>query len=252
MKIALVSDIHVEFDDDKGEKFFSSMALVEADVLVVAGDIHSEVKSLIDTLRRFGGQFPNVVAVLGNHDVWGSVPRERQSIVKYALSPYKNVHLLDRSSVDIDGVNFSGCTLWADPRPRGRMTMDMRMFLGDPDTWMLEEHLEDVKFVNETVTGTDVLVTHFLPHINSVDPKWLGSSGNWYFHVRTDESIDTAKSLVLHGHTHDPCMWNSAAGALVVCNPRGYPSEKMRDTYAPKLFETINQGQPYEFRRTWA
>ncbi|MEM9690500.1 MAG: metallophosphoesterase, partial [Pseudomonadota bacterium] len=104
MKLHILSDIHVEF-----EAFVPPAT--DADVIVLAGDIHVGRKGLDWALE----QFPDkpVIYVLGNHEYYGkAVPKLTNELQKIAANT--NVHLLERSSVEIDGVTFLGSTLWTD------------------------------------------------------------------------------------------------------------------------------------------
>ena len=106
MKIRVLSDLHLEFFD-------WTPPPVEADVVVLAGDIHAGVLG-IPWARR---QFPAapVIYVPGNHEFYSA----RLQDVLVALrkeSRRLGVHLLDGDEFLVDGVRFLGATLWTDPR----------------------------------------------------------------------------------------------------------------------------------------
>lgn len=134
MKIALVSDLHLEFEDiniknDEG-----------ADVLILSGDImiaqdlhdHSEesvrtavmIESLSsrqqtaqrfrDFLKRCSFQFPHVVYVAGNHEFYhGKWPVGTQYL-RDECAKFSNIYFMENDCKTIDDVTFIGSTLWTD------------------------------------------------------------------------------------------------------------------------------------------
>lgn len=135
MKIAVCSDLHLEFGDlilenDK-----------EADVLVLSGDImvandlgkpdsHNIMEGARSTrftnfFKRCSAEFSHVIYIMGNHehyhgDVAQSATKIRSMLESNALS---NVHFLDKEFIDIDGVRFIGGTLWTDFNGEDEITM---------------------------------------------------------------------------------------------------------------------------------
>ena len=121
MKIALASDIHLEFGpiELKNEE--------QADVLVLAGDI-CVAKHLVDAsptyakvyakeYRQFFDQvcreFPQVVYILGNHEHYSGDVAHSYNILKHHLD-YGNLHILEKETWDHMGHTFIGGTLWTD------------------------------------------------------------------------------------------------------------------------------------------
>jgi hypothetical protein len=121
MKIALASDLHLEFapiqlDNTEG-----------ADVLVIAGDIcvaqhfvernPTYVKHLAREYREFFDhitqQFPHVVYVLGNHEHYQGDVARSYNILKEHLD-YGNLHILEKETWTHMGHTFVGGTMWTD------------------------------------------------------------------------------------------------------------------------------------------
>ena len=121
MKIALASDIHLEFG---GITFYN---IEGADVLVLAGDIcvakhfaeagPTYTKHLAKEYRAFFDhvckEFPQVVYILGNHEHYHGNVAHTYNILKEHLD-YGNLHILEKETWTHQGHTFIGGTLWTD------------------------------------------------------------------------------------------------------------------------------------------
>ncbi|WP_050415518.1 metallophosphoesterase [Azoarcus sp. CIB] len=102
-RLHILSDLHLEtglykIPDD-----------LEFDILVAAGDIGPPAVS-VPWLAAVGKP---VVYVLGNHEHWDTDYGEAHDEAR-RLAVGTQVHVLERNAVEIQGVRFLGCTLWAD------------------------------------------------------------------------------------------------------------------------------------------
>jgi predicted phosphodiesterase len=126
MKIAVASDLHLEF----GDLYFDNSD--NADVLILSGDIcvaadigrpdpHGILESarsdrIVDFFKRCSFQFPHVIYVLGNHEHYhGDFATTGNKIKSMLESNFlSNVYLLQNEIKQIDDVTFIGGTLWTD------------------------------------------------------------------------------------------------------------------------------------------
>jgi len=126
MKIAVASDLHLEF----GDLYFDNKD--HADVLILSGDIcvaadisrpdpHGILESarsdrIVDFFKRCSFQFPHVIYVLGNHEHYHGDFATTSNKIKSMLESnmLSNVYLLDNEIKQIDDVTFIGGTLWTD------------------------------------------------------------------------------------------------------------------------------------------
>ena len=117
MKIALASDIHLEFGD------INLQNQENADVLILSGDICTakvfkkggdQRKRVIDFFNRVSFQFPQVIYVMGNHEHYDFDIAKTYKTLKSQLTVWPNIHLLEKESYELDGINFVGATLWTD------------------------------------------------------------------------------------------------------------------------------------------
>ena len=104
MRIRVLSDLHLEFKDWNPPK-------VDADVIVLAGDIHVGVKGIAWARQSFPS-IP-IVYVPGNHEFYGEhVHDMTQELVTEGRR--LGVEVLVGRSIVIGGVRFLGATLWTD------------------------------------------------------------------------------------------------------------------------------------------
>jgi len=86
-------------------------------------------------------------------------------------------------------------------------------------------HLAQVRWLRaklaEEFVGSTVVVTHHLPHRQSIHTKYEGSDLNPSFASDLGDLMDPSVSLWIHGHTHESFDY-LVNGTRVVCNPRGY------------------------------
>lgn len=104
MRLYVLSDIHLEFAPFVPPR-------LDADVVVLAGDIHVGVKAIPWAKEHFARS--TAIYVLGNHEYY------RQALPKHIdklkrLTRASNVHVLENDAVAVADVVFLGCTLWTD------------------------------------------------------------------------------------------------------------------------------------------
>ncbi|MDN3686052.1 metallophosphoesterase family protein [Vibrio sinaloensis] len=98
MKIQYLSDLHLEVAP-------MTLPVSDADVVILAGDIHSNGRKAID----WASEFPqDVIYVLGNHEFlhWWNNCRTTSRTEKNYARKYANVHLLDDECIVVNGVAF--------------------------------------------------------------------------------------------------------------------------------------------------
>ena len=144
MKIAIASDIHLEFGDLNIQNTDSADVLILSGDICVAADIgkpdpHNFLEGarsnrITDFFKRCSFQFPHVIYVLGNHEHYhgdyATTKNKIQDMLNYnALS---NVYLLEREVKVIDDVTFIGGTLWTDMNNGDQLTLyHMKSMMND-------------------------------------------------------------------------------------------------------------------------
>jgi len=118
MKIAVCSDLHLEFADLvlKNDE--------NADVLILSGDIcvarelpfadSHQGERFRDFFKRCSLEFPNVVMIAGNHESYHGDIATTTQLLKDSVSDLTNFHVLEKESFVLNEVTFVGGTLWTD------------------------------------------------------------------------------------------------------------------------------------------
>ena len=135
MRIAICSDLHLEFGD------INLQNTENADVLILGGDIcvaadigkpdpHNFLEGaksnrITDFFKRCSFQFPHVIYIMGNHEHYHGDFATSGNKLKSLLESnmLSNVYLLDKETKKIDDVTFVGGTLWTDMNKNDDMTM---------------------------------------------------------------------------------------------------------------------------------
>lgn len=180
--------------------------------------------------------------VLGNHEFYGSTFGKVKDECKKIISSYKNVSILDRSSVMIDGQRFIGSTLWFEKTligDRNKGFMNDFHSIRNFENWVYEENFKDSTFLEREINENDIVVTHHLPSHQSVHSKFKGSALNSFFvYDMEDLILKKQPKLWIHGHTHESCYYNIKK-TTVICNPFGYADYELNHGFKDNLIFNI-------------
>jgi len=233
MRIRVLSDLHLE------DSLWNAPP-ARAEVVVLAGDIANGVAGVEWAKRSF--DVP-VLYISGNHEPFDADFHETAAAIRAAAAG-SNVIVLDRGETVVAGVRFLGATLWSDfeldgPDARDRALAELPRIAPDfrvvrfgrrlftTDDW-IALHRADRAWLEARLTeafaGSTVVVTHFLPHPQSIGPKFAGHPFNPGFASDLSHLMGRVP-LWIHGHTHTALDY-VVDGTRVVCNPRGYPHER--------------------------
>lgn len=258
MKVNVISDLHLEFDD---------LALPGGDVLILSGDV-CEAKNIkadsydpngimfdferanrrpdryIRFFKEECAKYRHVIYVMGNHEHYGF--RYDKTYSQLLLNLPDNVRLLEKEYTEIDGILFIGATLWTDCNKGDPITMnDLRHSMNDyrivsnyykdqgqyfklTPEFTYREHKLSLAYIKKTLELNPnkkvVVVTHHSPSKQSIKPRYQGD-----YHMNGGYSSDLEQFIIdhpqikvwTHGHTHDTFDY-TVGECRVICNPRGY------------------------------
>lgn len=130
MKVAICSDLHLEFD------MVELKNPGEVDVLILSGDIcvATDLDYVDDTFMRksvrlheffqnCSKEFKNVIYVAGNHEHYHGDFANTLSLLKKRLAYLENLHVLDKETIFIDDHTFVGSTMWTSMNKEDPNTM---------------------------------------------------------------------------------------------------------------------------------
>ena len=276
MKFALASDIHLEFGKISLEN------TENADVLILSGDIvvacrlqdFSDVdvigeNKLSSNFHKFFQEccerFPNVIYVMGNHEHYDGDFAHTLSHLREKLGYLKNLHILEKEFIELNGIVFFGGTLWTDMNKEDPHTLysisnymnDFRVIKNsyrvhnmyveaprlNPEDVVVEhksmlQHLSDA--IESRPNDTFVVVGHHSPSKLSTKPKYKK-----HVVVNGAYSSDLSEFILnrpqikywTHGHTHHEFDY-MVGDTRIICNPRGYINyEPEASDFKLKYFE---------------
>jgi Icc-related predicted phosphoesterase len=238
MRIALASDVHLEFG------YWEPVNPENADVLILSGDIlvASKIKdnnTFTDFLKQCKDNYKEVVYVAGNHEHYHGNFKENFSILSEESSRV-GIHYLEKSHVEIGEYLFIGGTIWTDLNKGDPYTLyDVSRYMNDyrliynldsllrpEDT--IEEHKNTLAYFKAVLSANRnkkaIVVGHHAPSKLSVKPRYeKDATINGAYNSDLSEFILDNQNIKLwtHGHTHD-CFEYMIGETKVVCNPRGY------------------------------
>lgn len=265
MRIQLVSDIHLEFDN--GVENFS-LPKTDADLIVLAGDIGLTSQKYFDwVLKQTEGK--QAVMVLGNHEFYGD---RIFNVKKRWIEALNGTHvtLLDNDYIDVGAFRILGGTLWTNFQLHGlenleNITSYVNTRLNDYSSIRVDENIkwlrritqvpyftpkksyqyfeETYRFLKKSLfdmekTSNDkrsIIVSHHAPSSKSLN------------HFRHDERLKNAyasnlepfirrfkPALWIHGHHHESVDY-LVDQTRVISNPRGYAPQRLNSLFDPRL-----------------
>jgi hypothetical protein len=163
----------------------------------------------------------------------------------------RNAHFLRPGTVTIDGVMFTGGTLWTNFMDNpisqsvcGRMINDFRQIKDFKTRDAYDTYYKHLDYIQQSYEQRSnprvVVVTHFLPARECIAPRWRGGELlNDYFANNLGSWIaDMENTTWLFGHTHD-AMDFELGNTRLVCNPHGYYGSGETESNGFDPFKTI-------------
>jgi uncharacterized protein len=215
MKIAATADLHARTGDTESLHALAEGAARDADLLVMGGDLTDlgKPEQAMALLEALDGCPVPIVATLGNHDHESGDANQLSRL--FAKS---GIHLLDRSSVVIDGVGFSGVKGFC-----GGFDRALANAFGENlfKAWV-NEGLEDARALENELLGLEterrVGVLHYAPISATVEgepPQIYPFLGTSHLARALDEGGAT---VAFHGHAHSGSLRGSTPGGVPVLN----------------------------------
>ena len=121
MKIAIASDLHLEFGDIELKNNNN------ADLLILAGDIcvAKYINEYTEFFRRVSVEFPSVLYIMGNHEHYNGDFAKSHDILKTVLAKFDNIHVLEKDTIELNGYTFVAGTMWSDMNGYDKASMNL-------------------------------------------------------------------------------------------------------------------------------
>lgn len=276
MKLAICSDLHLEFGDlDLTNDEAAYVLILSGDIFVASELLYcDEAASLVPVVKHVSERgkryrtfiknccerFPKVLMVTGNHEHYHGDFSTTHDTIRNAFSDLPNFHLLDKEHLVLDDVLFYGGTLWTNMNNEDPVTMyHMRGAMNDyaqikytgpnsggsfypEDT--VEDHYAFRRGLDNTLEEFPnmpvVVVGHHAPSKASTHPRYKTEvMMNGAYSTDLDNFMLDRRQIKLwtHGHTHEEFDYMIGT-TRVVCNPRGYDGyEDKADNFKLKYLE---------------
>ena len=145
MKIAIASDIHLEFGDLDFDNSENAEVLILSGDICVAADLDMRDRRQTemgfaryrserfhDFFERCTTKFPHVIYIMGNHEYYYSDFATALDEVRQKLAHLPNLYILEREVKMIGDVAFIGGTLWTDMNNQDKLTLyHMKTMMND-------------------------------------------------------------------------------------------------------------------------
>jgi len=259
MKLALASDLHLEFGDIELHNTESADVLILSGDILIAEDLHDCPEVTVNTevlsnkqvraqrfrnfLRRCADRFPHVIYIAGNHEFYhGKFPGSLQDL-RNECARFSNLYFIENDCLTIDDVTFVGCTLWTDmnkgdPTTQhavANMMNDYRLIRHNDlgytklrPAHTAEQHRRSVQYIQtvieENFDRKCVVVGHMAPSFLSIHEQYKNNKdiNGAYASDLSEFILDHPQvKLWTHGHTHHNFDYMIGT-CRIICNPRGY------------------------------
>ena len=238
MRVFVISDIHIDYQENR--QWLSKLSSVDylEDILILAGDVADEQKLIEQCFHELSTKFLKVLFVPGNHELWVLRDRTSTSIEKYRqICKVAIEHGISIQPFHIDSLSIVPLLGWYDfsfayPNTQLMETwMDFRACVWpnhlqplDITEYFLEKNGAYLKTANQTL----ISFSHFLPRIDLM-PAYIPQSYRYYFpalgSVLLEKQIRILKpNIHVYGHSHINRRV-ILEGIQYINNAFGYPSE---------------------------
>ena len=164
MKIAVCSDLHLEFGPISLENTENADVLILSGDICVANDLKERdsynIKGENDKSNQFHtffqeccARFPSVIYIAGNHEHYHGDYAKSIGIIRSNLGYLVNLHVLDKESVILNDHLFIGGTLWTDMNKEDASTL--RHIKGYMNDYRIIQNTNEVVNYSVPVYGTN-------------------------------------------------------------------------------------------------
>jgi predicted phosphohydrolase len=258
LKLQIVSDLHLEMSLKKTHQIPAT-----APHVALLGDIgrgNSEAyAAFVRDLSKT--RYQTVLLIAGNHEYYSCRYDEVNDAITTLADSLSNVLFMNRDSVQLDGVQVIGCTLWSHVPPTCQRAVEATMndyrlirtedVFGNLKSFSVSNtnalHRVDLQYLmTEIEEGRErgqstLVVTHHVPLMTGTsDPKFEGLPTNHAFATDLRELMGSPVLAWAYGHTHfNPDSVLHVDGTVLLSNQKGYERKAVGRPFDPGVYLRI-------------
>ena len=242
MKIALCSDLHLEFEDIILKNTEGAEVLILSGDIMLAEDLHNHPPTVTSPyesytelgtrqkaaqrfrafLSQVSNEFSHVVYIAGNHEFYHGLWNASLDHLREACSAYPNIYFLENDIKVINEVSFIGATLWTDCNKGDPLTLhaladmmnDYRVIRNDEHGYSklrpahtVHRHQQTLSYMKQVLADMKnkkvVFVGHHGPSPLSTHPRYVNETlMNGGYRSDLSELILDNPQIVLWTHGH--------------------------------------------------
>jgi len=266
MKLAWLTDIHLNFIDEKPrQNFYQTIVDSGCDAILITGDI-AEAPSVVSLLMEMVNYTHKpIYFVLGNHDYYRGVVSEVRTVLSQVTQtepgfywlPAAGIQRLDdqtlllgqdgcadarlgdiyQSNLKLNDSRFIADLFQAEVMGKSALIQKMQAF-ADEDALQLQQDLVNALTLNPKKL---IILTHIPPFKEACFHKGHVSDDNWlpYFSAKAtgDVLLEFAKAhadiscIVLCGHTHSEAFYQPLTNLMVKTGKAEYYHPEIQEIF---------------------
>ena len=238
MRIFAISDLHIDYEQNKLWLFSLSEYDYKKDILIIAGDITDKLDLLAKSFKYLAGVFHKILYIPGNHELWVSRSNISSSLEKYEhICKCADDHGISRDVCHLNEISIVPLLGWYDfsfGEPGEKIKKAWNDFyackwpedfdLTDVTNYFVEQNIQSLNTKNKKI----ISFSHFLPTID-VMPTTIPSKFSYIYPVLGSNLLGEQLKILkpdLHIYGHSHVNRNiTLDGINYINNAYGYPSE---------------------------
>lgn len=262
MKVALCSDLHLEFADLDIKNTENAQVLVLAGDILTANELYDYQDGVVnpgwtdglpgrakkaqeyrDFLKRCSQEFNHVLFVAGNHEFYNGKWEQTLTTLRSECIKFHNVHFMENDTFVLDDVTFIGGTLWTDMNHHDPLTVrTVQDMMNDYRTIRVEDrdygrlrptdtmlrHDRTLRYISHVTSEKPLqkffVVGHHAPSKLSTKPQYEDDVlMNGAYSSDLSEFILDRPQIKVWVHGHTHHDFDYTIGETrIVAHPRGY------------------------------
>lgn len=246
MRVFAVSDIHIDYEENRRWLHHLSRRDYREDLLILAGDVSHVTALLVEAFQALSRRFLAVCYAPGNHDLWVQGNNSPDSLARFEqIRQLTNDYGIWMEPADFDSISIVPLFGWYD-YSFGQPSADLRRAWMDYSACRWPAGFDEAAItdhfvsMNEPFLATEnqtlISFSHFLPRIDLM-PFLLPPERQGLYPVLGSARLETqirqlGSDIHIYGHSHIN-MRNYKDKTVYINNAFGYPYETR--TTAKKL-----------------